>query len=98
MLTVVCFVFRSKAECRQWCALCSGEKREAALTKMLTVVCFVFRGKAGGGSDEDADSGVLYLRDYYHPIRHAGLLQDTDAWLPSYRSARYTFVYSPQNV
>ena len=29
---------------------------------MLTVVCFVFRGKAGGGSDENADSGVLYLR------------------------------------
>ena len=65
---------------------------------MQTVVCFVFRGKAGSGSNEDADSGVLYLRGHYHPIRHAGLLQDIDAWLPSYRSARYTFVYSPQTV
>ena len=25
-----------------WCALCSGEKREAAVTKMLTVVCFIY--------------------------------------------------------
>ena len=56
------------------CALCSGEKQEAAVTKMLTVVCFVFRGKAGGGSDEDADSGVLYLRGDHHPIGHTGLL------------------------
>ena len=32
------------------------------MTKMLTVVCFVFRGKAGGGSDEDADSGVLCVQ------------------------------------
>ena len=29
---------------------------------MLTVVCFVFRGKAGGGSDEDADSGMLCVQ------------------------------------
>ena len=42
MLTVVCFVFRRRSECRQWCALCSGEKRETAVTKMLTVVCFVY--------------------------------------------------------
>ena len=49
MLTVVC--------------LCSGEGREAAVTKMLTVVCFVFRRKAGGGSDEDADSGVLCVQE-----------------------------------
>ena len=46
---------------------------------MQTVICFVFRGKAGSGSNEDADSGVLYLRGHYHPIRHAGLLQDIDA-------------------
>ena len=32
------------------------------MTKMLTVVCFVFRGKAGGGSDEDADSGMLCVQ------------------------------------
>ena len=30
---------------------------------MLTVACFVFRGKARGGSDEDADSGVLYVQE-----------------------------------
>ena len=40
---------------------------------MLTVVCFVFSRKAGGGSDEDADSGVLYLRGDHHPICHTGL-------------------------
>ena len=44
------------------------------MTKMLTLVCFVFRGKAGGGSDKDADSGVLYLRGDHHPIGHTGLL------------------------
>ncbi len=60
MLTVVCFVFRGKLE--------------EAVMKMLTVVCFVFRRKAGGGSDEDADSGVLYLRGDHHPIGHTGLL------------------------
>ena len=41
---------------------------------MLTVVSFLFRGKAGGGSDEDADSGVLCLRGDNHPIGHTGLL------------------------
>ena len=30
---------------------------------MLTVACFVFRGKAGGGSDEDADCGMLYVQE-----------------------------------
>ena len=39
-----------------------GEKGEVAVTKMLTVVCFVYRGRAGGGSDEDADSGVLCVQ------------------------------------
>ena len=29
---------------------------------MLTVVCFVFRGKEGGGSDEDADCGMLCVQ------------------------------------
>ena len=29
---------------------------------MLTVACFVFRGNSGGGSDEDADSGVLCVQ------------------------------------
>ena len=42
--------------------------------RMLTVVYFVFRGKAGGGSDEDADRGVLCLRGDHHPIGHTGLL------------------------
>ena len=32
------------------------------MTKMLTLVCFVFRRKAGGGSDEDADCGVLCVQ------------------------------------
>ena len=45
-----------------WYALCSEEKREEVVTTMLTVVCFVFRGKAGGGSDEDADIGVLCIQ------------------------------------
>ena len=42
--------------------------------RMLTVVWFVFRGKAGGGSDEDADRGVLYLRGDHYSIGHTGLL------------------------
>ena len=47
------FAFRRKADC---CVLCVQEKG-----RMLSVVCFVFRRKAGGGSDEDADCGVLYV-------------------------------------
>ena len=43
ILSVVCFVFSRKAECWLWCVFCSGEKREAAVTKVLTVVCFVFK-------------------------------------------------------
>ena len=76
MLIIVCFVFRRKSECRVWCALCSGEKGEVAVTKMLTLVCFVFRekggivtvvcfafrGNVGSGSDEDADSAVLCVQ------------------------------------
>ena len=68
---------------------------------MLTVVCFVFRGKAGGGSDEDADSGVLYLRGDHHPNGHTGLLQDTHTRLPPFRLAKRNngaFIYSAQNV
>ena len=55
---------------------------------MLTVVCFVFRRKAGGGSDEDADSGVLYLRGDHHPIGHTGLLQNTHTRLPPFRLSK----------
>ena len=71
------------------------------MTKMLTVVCFVFRRKAGGGSDEDADSGVLYLRGDHHPIGHTGLLQNTHTRLPPFRLAKRNngaFIYSTQNV
>ena len=71
------------------------------MTKILTVVCFVFRGKAGGGSDEDADSGVLYLLGDHHPIGHTGLLSDTHTRLPPFRSAKRNngaFIYSPPKV
>ena len=71
------------------------------MTKMLTVVCFVFRRKAGGGSDEDADSGVLYLRGDHHPIGHTGLLQNAHTRLPPFRSAKRNndaFIYPTQNV
>ena len=50
----MCFVFRRKADC---CVLYVQEKG-----RLLTVVCFVFRRKARGGSDEDADSGVLCVQ------------------------------------
>ena len=68
---------------------------------MLTVVYFVFRGKAGGGSDEDADRGVLYLRGHHHPMCHTGVLHDTHTWLPPFRLAKGNnsdFIYSTQNV
>ena len=95
-------MFRRKADCSLWCALCSGEKAGGGSDddvdcgvlcvqdngRLLTVVCFVFRGKAGGGSDEDADSGVLYLRGDHHPIGHTGLLQNTHTRLPPFRLAK----------
>ena len=51
----MCLVSMRKAECR---VRCVHEK-----SRLLTVVCFVFRRKARGGSDEDADSGVLCVQE-----------------------------------
>ena len=77
-LTVVCFVFRRKADFVYFafrrkadcCVLCVQEKG-----RMLTVVCFVFRRKAGGGSDKDADCGVLCV----HGEKREATVTDEDA-------------------